>query len=66
MGQLKSTKGQITVGAAVIDDVLGITVLAVVASLAKTGEVDLLNVVYPLISASAFLLGAILLDKFFN
>lgn len=66
LGHLKSTEGQIIVGAAVIDDVLGIIVLAVVASLAKTGEVDLLNVVYLIISASAFLLGAILLGRFFN
>ncbi|MEO1297371.1 MAG: cation:proton antiporter [Cyanobacteria bacterium J06636_16] len=66
LGHLKSTEGQIIVGAAVIDDVLGIIVLAVVASLAKTGEVDLFNVIYLIISASAFLLGAILLGKFFN
>lgn len=66
LGHLKSTEGQIIVGAAVIDDVLGIIVLAVVASLAKTGEVDLLNVLYLIVSASAFLLGAILLGKFFN
>ncbi|AFY37414.1 sodium/proton antiporter NhaS3, CPA2 family [[Leptolyngbya] sp. PCC 7376] len=66
LGQLKSTEGTIIVGAAVIDDVLGIIVLAVVASLAKTGEVDLLNVVYLVIGASAFLLGSILLGKFFN
>lgn len=66
LGQLKSTEGQIIVGAAVIDDVLGIIVLAVVASLAKTGEVDLLNVVYLIASASGFLIGAILLGKFFN
>ena len=66
LGSLKSTEGQIIVGAAVIDDVLGIIVLAVVASLAKTGEVDLLNVVYLIVSASAFLIGAILLGKFFN
>ncbi|MDJ0797581.1 MAG: cation:proton antiporter [Calothrix sp. MO_167.B12] len=66
LGHLKSKEGQIIVGAAVIDDVLGIIVLAVVASLAKTGEVDLLNVVYLIISASAFLLGAIFLGKFFN
>ncbi|MEO1006831.1 MAG: cation:proton antiporter, partial [Cyanobacteria bacterium J06638_38] len=43
LGQLKSTEGQIIVGAAVIDDVLGIIVLAVVASLAKTGDVDIVN-----------------------
>jgi len=66
LGHLKSREGQIIVGAAVIDDVLGIIVLAVVASLAKTGEVDVMNVVYLVISASAFLLGAIFLGKFFN
>ncbi|MEO0686549.1 MAG: cation:proton antiporter, partial [Cyanobacteria bacterium J06649_11] len=61
LGHLKSQEGQIIVGAAVIDDVLGIIVLAVVASLAKTGEVDVFNVVYLIISASAFLIGSILL-----
>jgi Kef-type K+ transport system membrane component KefB len=66
LGQLKSTEGQIIVGAAVIDDVLGIIVLAVVASLAKTGEVDVLNLVYLIVSATAFLLGSIFLGKFFN
>ena len=66
LGHLRSTEGQIIVGAAVIDDVLGIIVLAVVASLAKTGEVDLLNVIYLIGSASGFLLGAIFLGKFFN
>ena len=66
LGQLKSTEGQIIVGAAVIDDVLSIIVLAVVASLAKTGEVDVINLVYLIISATAFLLGSIFLGKFFN
>lgn len=66
LGHLKSKEGQIIVGAAVIDDVLGIIVLAVVASLAKTGEVDVLNVIYLIISATSFLLGSIFLGKFFN
>jgi Kef-type K+ transport system membrane component KefB len=66
LGQLKSKEGQIIVGAAVIDDILGIIVLAVVASLAKTGEVDVLNVVYLIVSATVFLIGSILLGKFFN
>jgi len=66
LGRLKSKEGQIIVGAAVIDDVLGIIVLAVVASLAKTGEVDVFNVIYLIISATVFLLGSILLGKFFN
>lgn len=66
LGQLKSKEGQIIVGAAVIDDVLGIIVLAVVASLAKTGEIDVTNVIYLIISATAFLLGSILLGGIFN
>ncbi|WP_216595688.1 cation:proton antiporter [Myxosarcina sp. GI1] len=66
LGQLKSIEGQIIVGATVIDDVIGIVILAVVASLAKTGDVDLLNLVYLIISATAFLLGSVFLGKFFN
>ncbi|MCA6587795.1 MAG: cation:proton antiporter [Pseudanabaena sp. M158S2SP1A06QC] len=66
LGQLKSKEGQIIVGAAVIDDVLGIIVLAVVASLAKKGEIDITNLIYLIISAVTFLLGAILLGSVFN
>ncbi len=66
LGQLKSVEGQIIVGAAVIDDVLGIIVLAVVASLAKTGTVDVRNVIYLIVSATVFLVGSILLGGFFN
>ncbi|MCG6136437.1 MAG: cation:proton antiporter [Nostoc sp. LLA-1] len=66
LGQLKSREGQIIVGAAVIDDILGIIVLAVVASLAKTGEIDILNVIYLIVSATVFLIGSILLGKYFN
>ncbi len=66
MGQLKSKEGQIIVGAAIIDDVLGIIVLAVVASLAKTGSVDVVNVGYLIVSATAFLIGSILLGQLFN
>jgi Kef-type K+ transport system membrane component KefB len=66
LGQLKSKEGQIIVGAAIIDDILGIIVLAVVASLAKTGTIDTLNVVYLIASATIFLIGSILLGSFFN
>ncbi len=66
LGQLKSKEGQIIVGAAVIDDVLGIIVLAVVASLAKTGEIDVTNVIYLIVSATVFLVGSILLGGIFN
>ncbi|MBD2164487.1 cation:proton antiporter [Calothrix membranacea FACHB-236] len=66
IGRLNSKEGQIILGAAVIDDVLGIIVLAVVASLAKEGEVDVTKVIFLMISATTFLLGAILLGNFFN
>ena len=66
LGKLKSREGQIILGAAITDDVFGIIVLAVVASLAKTGAVDLLNVVILIVSAFAFLLGAILIGKLVN
>jgi len=66
LGQLRSREGQIIVGAAVIDDVLGIIVLAVVASLAKTGDVSIVNVATLIASASGFLLGAILIGRGFN
>lgn len=64
--RLNSKEGQIIIGAAVIDDILGIIVLAVVASLAKTGEIDVTNVIYLIVSSTVFLVGAILLGNFFN
>ncbi|MBW4649715.1 MAG: cation:proton antiporter [Kastovskya adunca ATA6-11-RM4] len=64
LGRLSSKEGQIIIGAAVLDDVLGIIVLAVVASLAKTGEIVVTNVIYLIISAAVFLVGAILVGRF--
>ncbi len=64
--RLTSPEGQIIIGAAVIDDVLGIIVLAVVASLAKTGEIEVSNVIYLIISAGVFLVGSILLGRFLS
>lgn len=61
--QLKSKEGQIIIGAAVLDDVLGIIVLAVVASLAKTGEIEIAQVIYLIIGAATFLIGAIFLGR---
>ncbi len=61
--QLSSKEGQIIIGAAILDDILGIVVLAVVASLAKTGEVKLGNVALLLFSAAAFLIGTIVIGR---
>ncbi len=63
INRLSSREGQIIIGAAVLDDILGIVVLAVVASLVKTGEIQVTNVVYLIISAGAFLIGSIVLGR---
>lgn len=66
IGKLNTTEGQIILGAAVLDDVLGIIVLAVVAGLAKTGTIEVGNVVYLILSAAIFLVGAIFLGRLLN
>jgi Kef-type K+ transport system membrane component KefB len=66
IGQLSSTEGRIIIGAAVLDDVLGIIILAVVASLAKTGEIVVSNVIYLIISAGVFLVGIIFVGRFLS
>ena len=63
LGQLSSEEGQIIIGAAVLDDILGIVVLAVVASLVKTGEIQISNIIYLVISAAVFLIGSILIGR---
>lgn len=64
--RLTSREGQIIIGAAVLDDVLGIIVLAVVASLAREGTVEISNVIYLIVSASVFLIGSIWLGRLLN
>ena len=63
LGQLKTREGQIIVGAAVMDDVLGIIVLAIVGGLVKTGEVQVSNVLILMASAAAFLIGGVWLGR---
>ncbi len=63
IGKLSGQEVQIIIGAAVLDDILGIIVLAVVASLVKTGEVQITNILFLVISAGVFLIGTILLGR---
>ena len=63
LGQLKTREGQIIVGAAVMDDVLGIIVLAIVGGLVRTGEVDINKVLILMASAAAFLIGGVWLGR---
>jgi Kef-type K+ transport system membrane component KefB len=64
--RLTSREGQIIIGAAVLDDVLGIIVLAVVASLARDGQVQISNVIFLIVSAGVFLVGAIWVGRLLN
>lgn len=63
LNRLTSKEGQIIIGAAVLDDVLGIVVLAVVAALVKTGEIQISNVLVLVVSAGVFLVGTIVLGR---
>lgn len=66
IGSLKSDEGQIILGAAILDDILGIVVLAVVLSLVQTGEIEVTNIIYLLVSATLFVLGAVFLTNIFG
>ncbi|HBQ97990.1 MULTISPECIES: cation:proton antiporter [unclassified Roseofilum] len=60
---LNDKEGQIIIGAAVLDDILGIIILAIVASLAEKGEVEVSSIIYLVLSAAAFLIGSIILGR---
>ena len=66
LNRLNSDEGQIIIGAAVLDDILGIIVLAVVASLVKTGEIQISKIVYLIISATVFVVGSIFLGRWLS
>ncbi|PIR20702.1 MAG: sodium:proton exchanger [Deltaproteobacteria bacterium CG11_big_fil_rev_8_21_14_0_20_47_16] len=60
LGRVGSTEGQIILGAAVIDDVLGLIILAVVSALIKQGQIDLMGVIWITAKAVLFLGGTAL------
>jgi Kef-type K+ transport system membrane component KefB len=68
LGKIKTREARIILGAAVIDDVMGLLVLAVVAgairSAAAGGQLSLLSVGLIALKAIAFLLAAILIGHF--
>lgn len=65
LGQLKTHEAQIILGAAVIDDVMGLTILAVVKAMTESGKVSLIDVVWMTAKAGLFLGGAIFLGQLF-
>jgi len=58
---LQSHEAQIVLGAAVIDDVLGLIILAVVSAVATTGDVGILDIGWITLKALLFLVGALVI-----
>ncbi len=63
LGRLHDVEGQIILGAAVIDDILGLMVLSVVTGLAQGKDVTLRGVLLTSAAAIGFLVAAILVGK---
>ncbi len=59
MGRMSSAEAKIILGAAVIDDILGLLVLSVVLTIAASGAVDVLVLIRDLGIALGFLVGAV-------
>lgn len=60
LGRVASQEGQVILGAAVIDDVLGLLILAVVSAIAQQGQVDTTSILWISAKAVLFLGGAVL------
>ena len=63
LGRLKTPEAQIILGAAVIDDVIGLTILAVVKGMAESGRVSLIDIGWITAKAVIFLGGAIFIGQ---
>ncbi|MDV3353735.1 cation:proton antiporter [Leptothoe sp. LEGE 181152] len=66
MGVLNTKEGQIILGAAVLDDILGIAILAVAIGIAEHGTVEISSVIGTIVSATLFVISAIVLNKVFG
>ena len=74
LGVLQMKEAKIVLGAAVIDDVLGLLILAVVSALATAGSISVASIAVISLKALAFLVGSVvvglivapLLGKFFS
>jgi Kef-type K+ transport system membrane component KefB len=63
LGRLQTSEAQIVLGAAVIDDVLGLVILAVVSAMVTQGMVSLGSVSWIILKAILFLAGAVILGQ---
>ena len=63
LGQMETPEARIILGAAVLDDIIGLVILSVVSGLAAGGGVSLLGVTSTLAAAVGFLVAAVVLGN---
>jgi Kef-type K+ transport system membrane component KefB len=63
LGQLESKEGQVVLGAAVLDDVVGLIILSVVSGLAEGGELHPLEIVRITLVAIGFVVAALVIGR---
>ena len=63
LGKLKCAEARIVPGAAAIDDIPGLSILAVIKAIVESGNIDLQGVAWITLKAVAFLGAAILLGQ---
>ena len=63
LGYLRTREGQIVIGAAVLDDILGIVILAVVVSLSAGGTLEIAPIVQLVVAAVLFVVVALVLSQ---
>jgi Kef-type K+ transport system membrane component KefB len=63
LGELKSSEGQIVLGAAVIDDVIGLVILAIVSDLVAGNAPSVIGIARATAVAFGFLAGAVLIGR---
>ena len=61
MKKLRTREARTILGAAMLDDILGLVILAIVSSVVITGQVDLKQVLSVIVSAIVFFTGALLI-----
>jgi Kef-type K+ transport system membrane component KefB len=63
LGKLQTSEAQMVLGAAVIDDVLGLIILAVVSAIVTEGSISLSSVSWITLKAILFLAGAVVIGQ---
>jgi len=66
LGVLQSPEGQTILGASILDDILGVVILAVVVSIVEKGQVELGSTLSLIVGAIVFVIVSVLMNRFFG